>query len=305
MKLVDTRCPICDSTENYTVLYKNNFSEFDFNANTFSARRIPDCIHYQMVRCNNDNLVRANPVLEQVDLDILYRNSKLTYEEEINNLTISYLDSLKDILRILPENAKILEIGCGNGFMLKALFDLGYKEVFGIEPSIDAIQKADKDIIKNITADVLRPGIFKQNEFDFIFFFQTLDHIRDPIFFLSICYDFLIPGGFILAFTHDVESLSAKFLKDKSPIIDIEHPYLYSKETIRKIFEKSKFIPLKIYSPKNLVSLKHLIRLIPLSKSIKISLLNSGNGLLNLLLNIRLKVRLGNICIIAKKQSLN
>jgi SAM-dependent methyltransferase len=253
------------------------------------------------VKCNKDSLIRSNPVLEDQGIYELYRKSRFTYEEEADNLAITYLTALRPILRKLPKDVKILEIGCGNGFLLKSLYDMGYKDVCGVEPSLDAVEKSDKTIRDKIVSDVLTPGTFKSGEFRLICFFQLLDHLPDPDDFLKICYNILSPGGFILAFNHDAESLQARLLKEKSPIIDIEHTYFFSKETIKKVFEKNNFLPLKVYSPASVISLRHIIWLLPAPKQFKKKLMGFKSEVVRLILKQKIKVKLGNLCLIGTK----
>ena len=301
MKLIPTKCAICDSFRDYTVIYDKNFDEGDLNTDTFSPRRLPDRIHYQIVKCDKDGLIRSNFVLEEPSIHKLYRKSKFTYEDEAGNLADSYLAALQPILRELPKDARILEIGCGNGFLLKALYDRGYQNVFGMEPSADAVAKSDRTIRNRIVADPLKSGVFQSSTFHLICFFQLFDHISDPDKFLKICYDILLPGGFILAFNHDIEGLQAKILRERSPIIDIEHTYLYSKRTMQKVFEKHSFCTVRIYSPANIVSLKYLTWLSPVPKWIKTKLVGLKRGVLSSLLRWRMRIKLGNLCLIAKK----
>jgi len=301
MEYINTQCPICGSNGNYRVIYKKNFNESDFNVDVFSARRLPDKIHYQIVRCNNDGLMRSNPVLDGHILNSLYRDSKFKYNEETENLTTSYLEALGHVLSCLPKTARILEVGCGNGFVIKALYDMGYKNIFGIEPGSDAVQKADPVIQNKIVADIFKPGIFHPNSFDFIYFFQTFDHIQYPNDFLNLCYSLLLPDGSILAFNHDVDSLPVKILRENNPIIDIEHTYLYGKKTIKKIFEKNNFQTIKIYSPYSLISFKYLLWLFPLWKPMKLWMLNLKDSFFEVLLRNKIKIKLGNLCIIAIK----
>ncbi|MFA5392866.1 MAG: class I SAM-dependent methyltransferase [Candidatus Ratteibacteria bacterium] len=301
MKLTNTGCAICGSLQNYTVIYEQNFRESDFNADVFSARRMPDSVHYRIVKCNKDGLMRSSPVLEDSAVYALYKNSSFTYGNETENLTISYLAALMPLLRGLPKDAKILEVGCGNGFLLKTLYNLGYKNVFGIEPSVDAVEKSDKDIRNKITTGILRTDTFKSGTFNLIYFFQLLDHVPDPDNFLKICYALLSPGGFMLAFNHDVESLSARLLKERSPVIDIEHSYFFCKQTIKKISEKNNFLITRIYSPANVISLKHIIWLLPIPGWIKLKLLSLKAGIFCSILKQKIRIKIGNLCLIATK----
>jgi len=291
------KCPICESDNNYKILYKKNFKLSNLNTKIFSARRLPDKIHYQLVKCNQCGLVRSTPVVDIKYLSQLYKKSLLTYDDEINNLTTSYINSVKPILKKLAKNAKILEIGCGNGFVLKAIYDLGYRNVFGIEPSTDAISKSNSKIKKNIVTDILKPALFDKESFDFIFFFQTFDHIPEPNKFLKECNQLLKTNGHILAFNHNVDSFSSKLLGEKSPIIDIEHAFLYSPKTIKTIFKKNGFTINKVYSPKNTLSIKHLFWLLPIPKNIKQKIVKSNLNILDKKINIKL----GNVCIEGQK----
>ncbi len=294
--MIQIRCALCDSYNDYAVIYKKNFFDKDLNKDVFSARRLPDGSHYQIVRCNKDGLVRSNPILELSKINKLYKDSKFTYEKEIGNLETTYLKALKPVLDKLLKSDNILEIGCGNGFMLSNLLKIGYKNCYGCEPSAEAVNKADEDIRNNLVIDILKPKIFKSKKFKFIFFFQTLDHIPDPGKFLKECYNLLEKGGFILAFNHNIESLSSKLFGEKSPIIDIEHTFLYSPKTIRALFKKYQFTPLRIYSPVSTISLKHFFGLLPLPQAIKKNLYSNAY-----IPNLNLRLRLGNLCIIAKK----
>lgn len=297
IKFAPVACPICGNTKNYTVLYPKNFKLSDFNKNIFSARRMPDKIHYQLVSCNRCGLVRSTPTIASDNLYDLYKKSQFTYDDETENLTSTYLHAIQPILKKLPRSANILEIGCGNGFLLKAIHYFGFHNIYGIEPSSDAISKTHTSLKEKIKQSILKPGIFKKETFDFIFFFQTLDHIPDPNAFLRECYHLLKHTGSILAFNHNIDSLSSKILGEKSPIIDIEHTFLYGPKTISLLFKKSSFLVDTVFSPSNSVSLRHIIRLSPIPKRMKNFLLSNKSTVLDRIVTIQL----GNLCLIGHK----
>jgi 2-polyprenyl-3-methyl-5-hydroxy-6-metoxy-1,4-benzoquinol methylase len=298
MKLINTECPICKDKDNFKIIYKENFNFSDFNTNIFSARRLPDNVHYRIVKCKTCNLLRSNPIINSEYLGELYKTSLLTYEEEIENLAITYLNTIKIVLNKISKEENILEIGCGNGFLLNELYKNGYKNVYGVEPSMDAVNKAYPAIQERIKISIFDKGLYKEKSFKFIYFFQTFDHIEDPKTFLDGCYKLLESGGYILSFNHDVNNIINKFFGEKSPIIDIEHIFLYSPSTIKKIFEKNNFQILKIFSPFNIISLQHFFWLLPLPGKIKNKILHSKNTLLKK----RIKLKIGNLCLIALKK---
>ena len=66
--------------------------------------------------------------------------------------------------------------------------------------------------------------------------FQVFDHIPDPNLLLRECRRILRPGGLVLALNHNVDALPNRILGARSPIIDVEHTYLYSPATMNAIF---------------------------------------------------------------------
>lgn len=293
-------CAICGTSGNYSVLYEQNYQEQDINVDTFSARRMPDKVHYRLVKCNGCGLVRSTPVMSTSALNDLYRKSKLNYSQEVDNLKTTYIKSLSPILKNLKKNAVIFEVGCGNGFILQEIKKLGYKNVFGFEPSVDAVKKAEPSIASRIVNDYFKKNILKKECVDLIVIFQTLDHIPDPNAFLQECYRILKKGGIIFAYNHNVESLTAKILGEKSPIFDIEHTFLYSKSTIGKIFTKNGFVVQNIKFPWNTLSLRHLIWLFPIPTKIKSFIVKMNSPFLN----TNFDIPLGNLSIEAKKDEI-
>lgn len=299
----NTTCALCDAKRNYRILYEANFKLSDFNEKIFSARRIPDRIHYQIVKCNNDGLVRSNPIISLKTLSKLYVKSSFTYQKELNALSTTYMQAVSGVLQRLKKNSFILEIGCGNGFFLHKLIDHGYQNVWGIEPSIDAIKKANGSIRSKITQGLFKKNIFPPKSVDAIFCFQTLDHIPDPNVFLTNCHSALKDGGVLVLFLHNINSVSAQILREKSPIIDIEHTFLYSPTTLQALLEKHHFSHISTKTPYNYVSIRHVLSLLPIKKTFKQKLLTTRSTLIQSILAISLWLPLGNMCIVAEKNA--
>jgi len=68
----------------------------------------------------------------------------------------------------------ILEIGCGNGYLLRELSRSGFKDLVGIEPSIQDAQEVENILLLNefITIDFAI-----KRKFDFIFSFGVFEHV--------------------------------------------------------------------------------------------------------------------------------
>ncbi len=196
------------------------------------------------------------------------------------------------------DKPKLLEIGCGNGFFLEEANKQGY-EVYGVEPGKKSVQKAKPSIKKNIIIDIFKPGLFKIDFFDVICCFQTFDHIPNPNTLLTDCYRSLKKGGLMLFFNHDVGAWQNKLMGEKSPIIDIEHTYLFDQKTMRKIFEKHKFKVLEVKSAFNIHHLSYWLHLFPIPNVLKLPLIKILDKIV--IGKIKLKLNPGNLVIIAQK----
>lgn len=282
-------CPICGPQAAKKELYPQNFKLSQINPKIFSARRLPDRLHYRIVKCNQCGLVYSDPVLNQDQISQLYNQSLFTYKDRVNDLTKTYGYYLRQLGKYKVKKNQLLEIGCGNGFFLSEAKQQGYQLVWGVEPSQDAINQAPVGLKKYIKHAVFNQKLFAKNSFDVICFFQTFDHIGEPNQFLNDCHYYLKLGGLILAINHNVDSLQSKILKEHSPIIDIEHTYLYNLKTMRLIFQKNKFQVVKTGSTFNIYPLDYLFHLLSLPKKITPKI------------RLKLKLWLGNLMIVARK----
>jgi len=210
----------------------------------------------------------------------------------------TYTLILKTAMKFVPSKGAFMEVGCGNGFMLESAKSHGFKQVFGVEPSIDAISHADKSVKKHIVNDILKTDTFPGSKFDLVCAFQVFDHIPDPNSFLKICHKILKDKGVLLLMNHDVSSLSAKALGERSPIFDIEHTYLYDQSTISQILTQNHFRVKKVYSPQAIMTIRYISRLLPLPNKIKEILSNMSFPLLDKTITFHP----GNLSVIAIKQ---
>lgn len=297
--MIKTHCPICGQGTPYLVLYQANFNEDLVNEDIFSARRLPDKTHYRIVKCQKCGLVYSNPILEERKIIELYKKSKLTYQEEIDDLKETYSHYLKQVINLLPAKENLLEIGCGNGFFLRKALDFGFKNVFGVEPSIEAVKQASQSIKDNIIVDVFKSGLFEDNFFDIICAFQVFDHIINPNEFLANCRSYLKKDGLVLMINHNINAWTAKLLGEKCPMIDIEHPFLYDKKTFKQIFIKNNFKVEKIFDVKNNYPLYYWLKLMPLPKRLKQTLIRVFSW--QFMKKLKFKIKAGNMGLMAKK----
>jgi SAM-dependent methyltransferase len=269
LELRATECPVCHTTDNAIELYPARLSEAAFNPETFSARRLPDRVHYRVVRCKSCGLVRSDPVADPRIQAELYAKASFDYGEEVGNLRATYGRYLAKLTALGAGKGALLEIGGGNGFLLQEALAQGYAQVTGVEPSAAAIASADPAILSHIVCDLMRPGLFAAGQFDVVCMFQTFDHITDPNALLDECFRVLNPGGFLLCLNHNIDAYSARLLGERSPIVDVEHPFLYSLKTMARVARAHGFQVADGGPAHNRVTVRYLAWLAPLPGIIK------------------------------------
>lgn len=299
--MIDIICALCGKNQQLKALYPATFFKNYLSQNTYSARRIPDKIHYKINKCLKCGLVFSSPILPLKKQALFYKKSLCSYDDQIPYLIRTYFNIIEKIKDDLPKNPKVLEVGCGNGFFLKALKDRGFtKKVFGVEPSLKMVSSLDSDLRKQITIAIFTPSLFPKETFDLILCFHTLDHMIDPIEFVKGANSMLKKNGYIIAVVHDTEGLSVKMFGENSAIFDVEHIFLFNKKNLKEIFLRNKFKAVKVFNVVNKYPLNYWIIMsgfplfIKKFVSVIVSWLRIGK--------ISFSIPAGNIGIIARKK---
>lgn len=298
--MIDIICALCGKNQQIKVLYPATFTKKNISKSIYSARRLPDKIHYRINKCTRCGLVFSSPILPLEKLARFYRESLCNYKDQIPYLIKTYFKKILEIKDDLPKNPKVLEVGCGNGFFIKALMESGLtKNVFGVEPSIEMVLQADSDLRKRIKINVFKSNLFPKNSFDLILCFHTLDHMVNPNEFVKGANSLLKKNGYVVVVVHDTEGLSVKIFGENSAIFDIEHIYLFNKKTLREIFFRSNFKVVKVFNLVNNYPLRYWIVMSGFPVAIK-KFVNFVADILGIG-EISFSITAGNIGIIAKK----
>ncbi len=261
----NTECLFCRQAAD-KILYPQRLTPESLTGYGFSARRLRRREHYRIVTCESCGLVRSDPILDDASLARLYAQSTFLFSEEVAYAAQTYADLLLELRTKFAGHRPIrglVEFGCSTGFFLEQALDMGVTEVLGFEPSRDCLSHAGKRVRPHILNDNFRPDLLGGHIFDLACAFHVLDHLPRPGETLRDMASLVNPGGFLLLVCHNVQAWTAKLLGDHSPIFDLEHIYLFSRDTLVRLVEQTGLTVLHCGSLTNRYPLGYWLRMAP------------------------------------------
>ena len=162
-----------------------------------------------------------------------------------------------------------VDIGAGDGAFLHCLLAAGFDRTVGFEPSHAPRAAAADDVRPLIRPEPFVAGVLPDEAFTLVSCLQTIEHVLDP---LALCRDaarVLAPSGAMLIVCHDRRALSARILRRRSPIFDIEHVQLFSPRSVRVLLREAGFERVEVHPLRNRYPLRYWLQLAPLAARLK------------------------------------
>lgn len=155
------------------------------------------------------------------------------------------LKQMKYILNFLKKRkGKILDVGCGRGWMLSSLNNKWKKH--GVEISKFVSKTASKHC--NIFNGELQN--FKEKNFDLITALHVIEHHKKPEVLLKLIKDKLKPNGILILETPDFDSAAArKFGNNFRLLKEKTHISLFSQDSLIRFVRKYNFSVIDINYP--------------------------------------------------------
>jgi SAM-dependent methyltransferase len=150
-----------------------------------------------------------------------------------------YLDEL--IKAGAVRGTTLLEIGCGTGDFLLAAQSAGF-HVSGIEISGPAAATANARLGRPcVTTGTLDTVTVPPGSVDTVAFFDVVEHVRQPVDFLSRVHKALKPGGRVILVTPSLDSWSAKLLGSHWMEYKPEHLFYFGERSLGRLFSAAGF----------------------------------------------------------------
>lgn len=211
LKLVAAACSVCDSKNPRLIATGYDF-EYRTAADLFRA--------YQCRGCGS---VFLNPRPDVSEFTRIYPpdyHSLVFSEKEFS--FIHRIRSRLEANRLLrycagiPLDARILDVGCGNGFHLQLLRRFGRPTwtLEGVDIDRRAVATASDDGL-TVHEGVLENLGLPHDHYDVVYTLQTIEHVADPRAFLTEIHRVLKPGGRLVVVTDNLDSLDFGYFKKR------------------------------------------------------------------------------------------
>jgi len=157
-------------------------------------------------------------------------------------------EEIFDFFFQLSRESKILDVGCGDGFFLFFLRELGFIDIKGVDVCPSFIIRCREKILNAEMVDIIEYKTDKK--FDLITLIELLEHVKEPEAVLKHVNGLLKENGQILITVPILDSLSSKWsrLRKKTTrlsqcqAIDETHLNAFTRNLIFAIIVKAGFI---------------------------------------------------------------
>ena len=161
-----------------------------------------------------------------------------------------HVDEPQEVARMLaelvPVGSRVLDVGCGTGWLSRVIADARHAKIIGIEPNSCRAAAARARGFE-VYEEPFTPALLRRLEqFDVVVFADVLEHVADPGGFLQLAHRALRPSGRVIASVPNVahwsvrlDLLRGRFNYQPVGIRDSTHLRWFTGETVRSLFESN------------------------------------------------------------------
>ncbi len=196
-----------------------------------------------LCKCSSCHFVFSQAIPTPEELEKHYEG--YGRNDYLSPITIKRYHELLDKMEVYRNTGRLLDAGCGIGYFLEVAKERGW-EVYGTEYTDEAVRMCQEKGI-NMHKGTLDPANYDPESFDIITSFEVIEHINNPLEELHNFNQILRPGGLVYVTTPNFNSLLRYRLKSAYNVICYpEHLSYYTPKTLKSVFSKSGFKPLKV-----------------------------------------------------------
>ena len=187
------------------------------------------------------------PVFEELNISTYNMKSYYNLLFRLQHELIKrYNNQLKEISRIVKNKGKLVDIGCSIGLFLNRAALFGF-ESYGYDVNKINLEKAGKLFGINILSDNFLEDKRYENLFDVATMWDVLEHLKDPVDFLTKLKHIVKPDGLLVVQCPNMESYEfLKFRNKWNWLTPGDHLQFFTPKSLYRVLVTAGFIPIKI-----------------------------------------------------------
>jgi len=224
-------CYICRSSRSKLLFNKNN---------------------YDIHECKNCGFIYLPNISKKIILEYYKKFDYKNNEIEENIIRKDALRTIHIIKKIIHSDARILDMGCGRGYLLDEAKHY-FHNIYGVDYSKYAVSYARKVLKLHVKIGNIEK-IQLQEKFDLIILNQVIEHVTNPNLLLKNCLLHLNKSGYIYITTPNIKSIFSKYFNEKYQYyMPPEHCGYYDIDSIINILYRNnlKIIRIKTWTYPN------------------------------------------------------
>jgi len=251
---ISKSCPICNNEVNNIVLDTNE-KMLDTND------------EFKYLNCSNCGTLSLIDI--PLNMNKYYPSSYYSFTKTSRRQTNNFLDVIKKYLRkssmkgqlgigtyvdrfinkirpiffnwlkkdLISLDAKILDVGCGNGFLITEMQKYGFSNLIGIDLFID--NDINEQNIRVYKSDL---NSLEESQFDLIMYHHSFEHINNPHLELQAIYKKLKDNGTLIIRVPVCDSYAFRHYKNNWVQLDApRHYFLYTKKSMQILSKDNGF----------------------------------------------------------------
>jgi len=248
-------CPLCGSS-NADVYRDNEDQRLSYAA--LGPSRV-DVSPGRILRCRVCLFGFRHMRAGDEELSQLYHElDSSVYQSEFRGRSKTAVRHLTIVHRYLS-SGRLVDVGCASGLFLRCAADAGW-QVTGVEPSRAICDEARRTLSGRgelICATLQESGL-PMSSFDAVTMWDVLEHVRNPVQFMSACGSLLKPGGHLFVNVPDLDSLQARVLGAHWPLLLPEHLNYFNRKSLRLCGDRAKLTWLRFGRRRAYFSLEYV-----------------------------------------------
>jgi len=198
---------------------------------------------WTIVECSGCGVLRTLPALSDAELARYYPDEYWGAPEPSQKwINSSQSEKTSFIARCGLTGGRILDVGCGSGFFLRAL-NAEKWDRFGVEPSEAAAKEAERFVgTGRVVAGTLIESGFADSNFDVITLWSALEHANEPRAYLREAKRLVKRGGTLVIQVPNASSYQARVFRGDWFALDApRHRYHFTFPLLQKLLAESGF----------------------------------------------------------------